>query len=397
MSPTDESADEADATTDLKAAMTDGDTAMTDGGTDETMTDGGTVDSPFEVVSEYEETRMDRYSKYYDAYVRAPFAIIWRDWRARIGFSIVLFYLLMGTVGTSIVEPAGTLDGDSFIQPFNSQYTIQPWGIPEFSLGFWTYTGIWEFPLGTDRMGRDLFAQTVHATPSILKMITAGALFAVGTGTVIGAVAGYRGGWTDTVLSSITDVFINLPGFPLVMVLALLLDVQNPYLIGILLSVAAWGGVARAIRSQVLTLRQENFVESGRAMGIPRRRIVFKDIVPHLMPYVVINMTNTARRVIFEAAALYYLGVLPFRDLNWGVTLNLAQSGGAYYRPDALHWFLVPMFAIIGISIGLILLGQSLDRVFNPRVRARHEKTTVDEEADMGGDEPSTGDMITGK
>jgi len=396
MSPTDEPTDGTDAATDLETAMTNGDTTMTDGGSEERMTDGGTVGSPFEVVSEYEETRMDRYSKYYDAYIRAPFAIIWRDWRARIGFTIVLFYLLMGTIGVEIVNPAQPLDGDSFIQPFNPNYTIQPWGIPEFSLGFWTYTGIWEFPLGTDRMGRDLFAQTVHATPAILKMITAGALFAVGTGTIIGAVAGYRGGWTDTVLSSITDVFINLPGFPLVMVLALLLDVTNPYLIGVLLSVAAWGGIARAIRSQVLTLRQENFVESARAMGVPRRRIVFKDIVPHLMPYVVINMTNTARRVIFEAAALYYLGILPFEDLNWGVVLNLAQSGGAYYRPEALHWFLVPMFAIIGISIGLILLGQSLDRVFNPRVRARHEKTTVDEDGDVGS-EPSTGDMITGK
>lgn len=394
MSPTDESdADGADDTVDLETAMTNGDTATTDGESAEAMTDGGTIDSPFDVVSEYEETRMDRYSKYYDAYVRAPFAIIWRDWRARIGFTIVLFYLLMGTVGVSIVEPAKALDGDSFIQPFNAQYTIHPWGLPEFSLGFWTYTGIWEFPLGTDRMGRDLFAQTVHSTPSILKMITAGAVFAAGTGTVIGAVAGYRGGWTDTVLSSITDVFINLPGFPLVMVLALLIEVKNPYFIGVLLSVAAWGGIARAIRSQVLTLRQENFVESARAMGVPRRRIVFKDIVPHLMPYVVINMTNTARRVIFEAAALYYLGILPFEDLNWGVVLNNAQTGGAYYRPEALHWFLVPMFAIIGISIGLILLGQSLDRVFNPRVRARHEKTTVDEEGELAN-EPESGGMI---
>jgi len=382
------------------AATTDGDLSDAiptgDGSSDATMTDGGTVDSPFEVVSEYEESRMDRARKYYDAYVYAPFAIIWRDWRARIGFTIVLFYVLMGTVGVAIIGAAEPLDGPQYLQPFNPNYTHYPFGIGEVSLGIWTYTGIWEHPFGTDIMGRDLFAQIVNSTDAILKMILAGSLFAVGTGTIIGAVAGYRGGTVDTVLSSITDVSINLPGFPLVMVLAALLEVSNPYYVGILLSVAAWGGIARAIRSQVLTLRQESFVESARAMGIPRRRIVFKDIVPHLMPYVVINMTNSARRVIFEAAGLYYLGILPYEDANWGVTLNNAQSVGAYNRPDAFHWFLAPMLAIIGISIGLILLGQSLDRVFNPRVRARHEKTTANEEVEAES-EPSTGDMLTGK
>lgn len=323
----------------------------------EKSTDGGSVTSPFEVVSKDPETRRDRLRKYYDAYIYAPIAIVWRDWRARIGFTIVLAYILMGTVGTMIVEPTTVTEGPALVQPFETM----------------------KYPLGTDDMGRDLFAQVVHSTEQILKMITSGALFTVTVGTVVGGLAGYKGGTTDTVLSSITDVFINIPGFPLVMVLALLLPIGgDPFVIGILLCTASWGGLARSIRSQVLTLREESFVEAARAMGIPSHEIVFKEIIPHLMPFVVINLTNAARRVIFEAAALYYLGILPFRDLNWGVTLNLAYTAGAHYRPEALHWFLVPMVAIVFISIGLILLGQSLDRVFNPRVRARHEKTTTE-------------------
>ncbi|QLG29532.1 ABC transporter permease [Halorarum halophilum] len=339
------------------------------------MADGGAVGSPFEVVSQYEETRRDRYRKLFDAYVYAPISIIWRDWRARIGFTIVLAYVLMGTVGTVIVPPTEVVEGPALAQPFQH----------------------WEYPLGTDDMGRDLFAQTVHATQEMLKMITAGALFTVTMGTVVGAVAGYKGGMVDTVLSSITDICINIPGLPLVMVLVLLLPIGgNPYVIGIILCIAAWGGLARAIRSQVLTLRQESFVEASRAMGIPTRRIVFKEIVPHLMPFVVINLTNASRRVIFEAAALYYLGVLPFEDLNWGATLNLAQTGQAHVRPQALHWFLVPMVAIIFISIGLILLGQSLDRVFNPRVRARHEKTTSDAGDDAEEESTTNPDVMGG-
>lgn len=331
-------------------------------------TDGGNVNSPFDVVSQYEETRRDRYRKLYDAYVHAPISIIRRDRRAQIGFTILTVYVLMGTVGTVLIEPTKVVEGPALVKPFQN----------------------WQYPLGTDRMGRDLLSQVVHATQTMLKMIASGALFTVVVGTVVGGIAGYKGGTADTVLSSITDICINIPAFPLVMVLALLLPIPgNPYAIGILLCIASWGGLARAIRSQVLTLRGESFVEAARAMGISTPEIVFKEIIPHLMPYVVINLTNAARRVIFEAAALYYLGILPFEDLNWGSTLKQAYAWGAHYRPEALHWFLVPMVAIVFISVGLILLGQSLDRVFNPRVRARHEKTTGAAEAKSGDEDES--------
>lgn len=338
-------------------------------------TDGGNVNSPFEVVSQYEETRRDRYRKLYDAYIHAPFEIIKRDRRAQIGFTILAIYVLMGTVGTVLIEPTHTAEGPAYVQPFQN----------------------WQYPLGTDKMGRDLFSQVVHATQTMLKMIASGALFTVVVGTVVGGIAGYKGGRADTVLSSITDICINIPAFPLVMALALLLPIPgNPYAIGILLCIASWGGLARAIRSQVLTLRGEAFVEAARAMGISTPVIVFKEIIPHLMPYIVINLTNAARRVIFEAAALYYLGILPFEDLNWGSTLKQAYAANAHIRPELLHWFLVPMAAIVFISIGLILLGQSLDRVFNPRVRARHEKTTAEAEAHVGEEDESAGSMTNG-
>lgn len=340
---------------------------MTDS-TEELRTDGGDVAgddaSPFDTVSEYEETRRDKLQKTYDTYLYTPISIIWTDWRARIGFLILLTYVLMGVLGPQFVAETQVLDGEPYTGPFETL----------------------DHPLGTDRMGRDLFAQTIYSTSTILKMITAGALSTVGIGTVVGAVAGYKGGLTDTVLSSITDVFINIPGFPLVMVLALMYEEQiigNPWAVGLLLSVAAWGGLARSIRSQVLTLRQEEFVEASRSLGVPTRTIVSKDILPHLMPFVVINLTNSARRVIFEAVALYYLGVLSFENLNWGSVLNLAEGANAHTRPDLLHWFLVPIIAIITLSMGLILLGQSLDRVFNPRVRARHERTTGDVEGEI--------------
>ncbi|GAB3672858.1 ABC transporter permease [Halopiger thermotolerans] len=317
--------------------------------------DGGTIDtdSPFETTASVAETRSDRIDRFLEDYVRTPWSILRSDWRALASFAIITFYILVATVGVYLVEPTYPAHGDKLLGPFQT----------------------WEFPLGTTSSGKDVFSMTVHSTPSILVMMTSGAVFTVVVGTAFGVVAGYKGGTIDTVLSTITDVFINVPGLPLVIVLATLLEawINNSVTLGILLAAAAWAGLARSIRSQVLTIRAESFVEAARAMDLSTRWILVREIIPHLMPYIVVNMVNAARRIIFAAVALYFLGVLPFSDANWGVMLNNAYNSGALYRPDAIHWLLVPMIAITGIAIALILLAQSLDQVFNPRIRARHQ------------------------
>lgn len=337
--------------------------------------DGGTVgsDSPFETTASVAETRSDRIDRFLEEFVRTPWSILRSDWRALVSFAIIGFYILVGTVGVYLVDPTHAAHGPQLIGPFEN----------------------WDFPLGTTSSGKDVFSMTVHSTPSILIMMASGAVFTVVVGTFFGVVAGYKGGTVDTVLSTITDVFINIPGLPLVIVLATLLEawINNPVALGVLLAIAAWAGLARAIRSQVLTIRSESFVESARAMDMPTRWILGREIVPHLMPYIVVNMVNAARRIIFAAVALYFLGVLPYSDANWGVMLNNAYNSGALYRTDALHWLLVPMIAITGIAIGLILLAQSLDQVFNPRIRARHQDIGEDEQLEPDS-ESDTKDMM---
>ncbi|WP_255681390.1 hypothetical protein [Natrinema sp. SYSU A 869] len=108
---------------DLESAIVDDTDAEADA--DERIETDGGVGTPFEVVSEYEETRRDRYRKLYDAYIYTPISIIWRDWRARIGFTIVAMYLLMGTVGTMFVEPTTVTEGTALVAPFeNMEYPL---------------------------------------------------------------------------------------------------------------------------------------------------------------------------------------------------------------------------------------------------------------------------------
>ncbi|WP_394346461.1 ABC transporter permease [Haloarcula amylovorans] len=318
-------------------------------------------------------TTAERRRQWFDEKILAPARIVWDDWRARTGALIVLLYLLMGTIGPLVVTAPQPNQGPRLIGAFRSL----------------------QYPLGTTASGEDIFAQIIHATPSMLIMIASGAVFTVVLGTAVGTLAGYKGGRTDSALMTVTDIMMTIPGLPLTIVLAAALQIKgNPAVIGILITVNAWAGLGRAIRSQVLTLRDSEYVEASRIMGIETPTIITSDIIPNLMPYITMNFVQQARAVIFGSVGLYFLGVLPYNNVNWGVMMNAAvERAGAVSSPLAFHWLLMPMLTIIFLALGLTLLAQGADRIFNPRVRARHAKSISsgdDGDDDEDGDPPTT-------
>jgi peptide/nickel transport system permease protein len=108
-------------------------------------------------------------------------------------------------------------------------------------------------------------------------------------------------------------------------------------------------------------------------MGLSDYSIIRRDILPNVMPYVLVSFVGAARNIIFGSVGLYFLGILPFSTLNWGVMLNRAYDQGALFSISELYRLAFPMGAIVWLSFGLILLAQSLDKIFNPRLRAEHE------------------------
>lgn len=323
--------------------------------------DGG---SEFERTAHLAMTDVERRRQWLDETVLAPARIVWNDWRARAGVIILTLYLLMGTVGLWIVPAPEPNQGELLLGAFEDL----------------------AYPLGTTWSGQSILSLTVHATPPMLIMVFSGAVFTVFLATVIGTTAGYKGGTVDNVLMTIADTAMAIPGLALTIVLVAALPVPpNPVIIGILITVNAWAGLSRAIRAQVLTLRDAEYVEASRIMGMSTRSIVGRDVLPNLMPYITMNFVQQARAVIFGSVGLYYLGVLPYESTNWGVMMDAAvNQAGAVSSPAAWHWLIAPMVAVIVLSLGLTLLAQGADRIFNPRVRARHAKTIVDDE---GGDE----------
>jgi ABC-type dipeptide/oligopeptide/nickel transport system permease subunit len=276
---------------------------------------------------------------------------IWDDWRLRVGTLGLLVYVLMGTVGVVLTAPTAQYDQERYVTP-----TL------ENGLLF-----------GTDKFGQDLLALTIHSTPAMFKMILAGSVFATSVAVLVGIVSGYRGGLTDRVAMTVSDIVLTVPGLPLTLVLVATIEPSNPYFIGIILTTASWAGLARNIRSEVLTIRDYSYVESSRLSGIGTFRVLVRDILPNLAPYILINFVSSARGVIFGSVGLYFLGVLPFTNQNWGIMLNQAYNNGALLDPSRFYWIFVPIVTITGLSVSLVLMAQGLDRLFNPRIRAGEE------------------------
>ncbi|MFB6194559.1 MAG: ABC transporter permease [Haloplanus sp.] len=316
-----------------------------------------------------EPTTGERVKRIFDTYVYAPLAVALNDWRAAIGSGIILLFILTSTVGVMVIDPPSVMDGPIFVQPFQS----------------------WKYPLGTDVMGQSILEMVVHASPAMLTMILSGALLSVGLGTLIGTVAGYKGGAVDSVLMTITDVVLTIPGLALVIVLAAVYDPSSPVVVGLILGIDNWPRLARTVRSQVLSIREEAFTEASRILGLSQWHILRKDVITNLMPYITVNFANSSRRIIFESVGLYFLGILSVTtSLNWGVMLNTAYNQGNMTDPQQLHWILVPMAVITLVSLGFILFAQGLDRVFNVRLRARHAKTVGTEETSEETDDERT-------
>lgn len=324
----------------------------------------GTDSSVFETTADYDQTLLDYYQDVFDKWVGAPFKVLWSDYRGRFGILIVALYVLMGTVAIPLVPEPSVGQGGRLVSPFQDAAHV----------------------LGTDGLGRDMLSLMVHATPDMLIMIAAGAIFGNFLGVTLGLISGYKGGTADKVIMTAADTMASLPGTPLLIILAVIIQPTNPFLVGIVLNIQGWAGSARGIRSQVLPLAEKEHVEAARVQGQPTSSLLVKEILPHLLPFVFIGFLSGAVGIVNASVGLYFLGVLPFTTQNWGVVLNYAYSNGAaMYTLQAAHWLFVPLVVIVGLNLGLTLLAQAFDQVFNPRVRARHlsrkAKPSVDEDA----------------
>jgi len=187
---------------------------------------------------------------------------------------------------------------------------------------------------------------------------------------IIGSVSAFAGGWVDSVLVEVVNIWLTVPQFPLLAVLATLMKLDSPPLLASLLGILGWAGLARQVRSQVLSLRQREYVEAAVALDLGTYHIIFREMLPNMMSFIAISLVLSMTSAIYQQTGLVFLGLVPLSGANWGVMLSTAYAKGAIYSTTAMWNVLAPVFAIALFQVGLVMLARSLDEIFNPRLRS---------------------------
>ncbi len=265
------------------------------------------------------------------------------------GFTIVAFFILMATIGP-------------IVYPFDNTYLPGKRYLPP-SL---------EHPLGTDFVGRDVLAQIISGSRDVMLVaFLTGAMTTI-FAIMIGVSSGMIGGTFDASLMLIADIFLIIPSFPLLLIIAVSIPrVMTPPEVALIISITGWAGLARTIRSQVLSIREKPFIEAARSLNLSNVHILFNEILPNLMPYIVMSLILAMKNAIYSQVGLFFLGALPFTSVNWGIMINIGlYSEYALLNPKAWIYLFSPMVCIVLIQTGLLFMLSGLEEIFNPRLRS---------------------------
>jgi peptide/nickel transport system permease protein len=222
--------------------------------------------------------------------------------------------------------------------------------------------------LGTTAFGQDIFAQLVYGTrQSLLIAIVAGA-FATVLSVVVGVSAGYLGGLGDGVLSMFTDVFLVIPTFPLIIILATYAGKGSISVVIAVLVITGWSYGARQLRSQTLSLRNRDFLESARVRGERRSYIIVVEVLPTMTSLILANFLGAALYAVLTAAGLQFLGLGDPSSNSWGTMLYWSQSQSAL-QTGQVWWAIAPGLCVALLGASFALLNCAFDEISNPALR----------------------------
>jgi peptide/nickel transport system permease protein len=228
----------------------------------------------------------------------------------------------------------------------------------------------WEFPLGTDFFGRDLYvAMVVGLKETAIIGLLAGAL---GTflGVVLGFISAYFGGWLDLFIKGICQILTPIPALLIQVIIAGSLDKRDVtiYTMAFVVVLLAWMGPTLVIRAQVLTMKERQFVSVAKLSGMGDLGIIFSEILPNLLPFIAAAFVNQVFYSVFASFYLAVLGLGPLREPLLGNTIWAAQAQSAFFN-NWWWWPLAPALALVLILGSLALVNMGMDELANPRVR----------------------------
>lgn len=278
---------------------------------------------------------------------RKTLIAILRNKLSLVGLIIILIFVIMAVFAPVLVGP------------YQSLLALYPTNLPPSS----------QHLLGTDNNGKDILNVLVYGTQVSLLVGFVASLAAMILGTSLGLIAGYYGKVTDQILSRITDFFLVVPWLPFVLVIV---SVLKPSLVTIVLAIAlvSWPTTTRVIRSQVLSLKERQFIERARAVGAGKGYILARHILPNVMPLVWAEAVLTVSSAIFTEAFLSFFGLGPQGIETWGQMVNFAYTNNAMLI-GRWWWFAPPGICITVLVLGFAMLGYGIEDIMNPALKRR--------------------------
>jgi peptide/nickel transport system permease protein len=269
-----------------------------------------------------------------------------RNKKLRVGLGVVFIFLLLAFFGPLIVKN----DPFAYVNPLGPQ--------PPSA----------EYLFGTTFFGQDIFAQFVLGLRATFLVGILGGGLATIIGILVGFIAGYRGGMVDELLNMFTNIILVIPTLAVLLIVAAYLEVRSVVTEFIFIGLTAWPWTARAIRAQTFSLRSRDFVDLARMSGMKSLKIIFTEIAPNMMSYLVMTFILQFGGAILNAATLDFIGLGPTNTISLGLMMQYAVMWGALLL-DMWWWFIPPGLGITAIVGALYVMNVGLDEVFNPKLR----------------------------
>lgn len=274
-------------------------------------------------------------------------SLVWADSLGRAGIIMLAAIIVIAVLGPVIFPFDPTAVGWSSKDIF-SPPSVEHW-------------------LGTDEIGRDVFRSLLEGARVSLVVGLLATLISIVIGSVIGLASGYYSGFVSMLLMRLTDFFLALPVLPLIIVLASVFG-QNIMITILVIGLTSWPSTARIVRSQVVSIRERQFIERIRALGASDLRIIAVHIFPNVLPLIYANTVLVIAGSILSEATLAFLGLGDPVKVSWGTMLHYAFVSGAAGRKA--WWYLMPPgLGILFVVLSFTLIGHTLDKILNPRLR----------------------------
>lgn len=280
----------------------------------------------------------------------------WNNKKLIIGVSILGVLILLAVIGLFVWDTELVNVGSS------------PLNLPPVSFTYRNQVGNWAHPLGTDNSGRDMLALILVGLPYSLGIGFVAATIGLTIGVILGFSAGYLEGWIDNIVRLSTDITITIPALLVLILIQAMIPDAGFFTMALLLALFAWQNPTRVLRAQVLSMKHSGYIKLAQISGSSTFSIMFKEMMPNLLPYLVSQLTSGISYSVLVMVGLEVLGLGSQRIPSLGITLNNAINSSAILR-GMWWWWGLPTGVLIIIFLSLLLISIGLDEVANPRLR----------------------------